>query len=272
MISIPYCGHDFRNPDRDRIFRPSGTASWLFLLVLCPMVFYFPDGEEVPAEAGACILYTPGFPQHYQAAGEFLNSFVHFTCDNSLPDDYGLIKNKIFYPDCVAELNNVLKIIQREYLNRPDHFGEMEELLVRQLLLHLRRCNPLSRPRQQGRYYPELFVLREQMLEHCDRPWSLEQMCRQTNIGKSQLYHYYELYFHASPMDELLNARLARVKYLLGNDAMTVKQVAYASGFQNLCYFNRFFKSRCGCTPMEFRRLGPGRGENGTLSCRIGTP
>ena len=70
------------------------------------------------------------------------------------------------------------------------------------------------------------------MLEHCERPWSLEQICRQANIGKSQLYRYYEQYFHASPMDELLDARLARAKYLLGNDAMTIKQVAYTSGFQ----------------------------------------
>ncbi len=46
MITIPYCGYDFRNPDRDRIFRPFGTTSWLFLLVLCPMVFYFSDRER----------------------------------------------------------------------------------------------------------------------------------------------------------------------------------------------------------------------------------
>ncbi len=255
MITIPYCGYDFRNPDRDRIFRPSGTESYLFLLVLCPMIFYFPDKEEVLAEAGACILYTPGYPQHYQAAGEFLNSFVHFTEAQSLIDDLGLVKNQIFYPEYVGELNRILKNIQREYRNRPEHFQQMEDLLVRQLLLLLGRCQPLSKPWQTGRYYPELFVLREQMLEHCDRPWTLEQMCRQINIGKSQLYHYYEQYFHASPMDELLNSRLEKAKYLLDNDAMTIKQVAYASGFQNLCHFNRFFKNRCGCTPMEFRRL-----------------
>lgn len=255
LITISYCGYDFCNPDRDRIFRPSGTESCLFLLVLCPMVFYFPDKTQVLAEAGACILYTPGYPQHYQAVGEFLNSFVHFTGAESLLDDWGLVKNQIIYPDYVTELNGLLKIIQREYLNRLEHFEQMEDLLVRQLLLLLRRCQPLSKPRQKGRYYPELFVLREQMLEHCDHPWSLEQMCRQTNIGKSQLYHYYEQYFHASPIDELLHARLEKAKYLLDNDAMTIQQVAYASGFQNLCHFNRFFKSRCGCTPMEFRKL-----------------
>ena len=255
MITISYCGHDFRNPDRDRIFRPSGTRTYLFLLALCPMTFYFPDERTVLAEAGACILYTPGYPQHYQAVGEFLNSFVHFTGEESLLCDLGLVENRIFYPDYVTELNNLLKIIQREYLNRLEYYEHMEDLLVRQLLYLLGRSQPLSRPRQTGRYYPELFVLREQMLEHCDRPWSLEQMCHQTNIGKGQLYHYYEQYFHASPIDELLHARLEKAKYLLDNDAMTIKQVAYASGFQNLCHFNRFFKSRCGCTPMEFRSL-----------------
>ena len=34
MIKIEYCGYHTHNPDRELIYRPSGTASYLFLLVL----------------------------------------------------------------------------------------------------------------------------------------------------------------------------------------------------------------------------------------------
>lgn len=67
MIKIEYCGYHTHNPDRELIYRPSGTASYLFLLVLSRMSFHFPDHTAAQALPGACILYEPGTYQHYQA-------------------------------------------------------------------------------------------------------------------------------------------------------------------------------------------------------------
>ena len=67
------------------------------------------------------------------------------------------------------------------------------------------------------------------------------------------------MYFHSSPKEELLQARLQKARYLLTNDAMTVKQAAYMAGFQNICYFNRVFKKVCGCSPGEYRKNAAGK-------------
>ena len=68
MFTVEYCGYHTHNPHYDIIDRPSGSSSYLFLLVLSPMVFTFPDRPAEKAQPGACILYAPGYPQYYQAA------------------------------------------------------------------------------------------------------------------------------------------------------------------------------------------------------------
>ncbi|MCI8288090.1 MAG: helix-turn-helix transcriptional regulator, partial [Lachnospiraceae bacterium] len=52
----------------------------------------------------------------------------------------------------------------------------------------------------------------------------------------------------------LIQARLQKVCFLLTNDAITIREAAYESGFQNINYFNRLFRKTFGCTPGEYRK------------------
>lgn len=261
MIAIDYCGYHTHNPDHDIIFRPSGTTSYLFLLVLSPMTFYFPNHSSLKVKPGACILYSPDKYQHYQAENEFFNSYVHFFCNQDDIKEYNLELNKIFYPDNAEELNWLLKKIYQEFINKLSKSEQMIGLYINQLLILLHRGQLReSMPREQRQnIYPELLSLRQQMLEGCEQPWSVEQLCKILNIGKSQLYKYYSLFFNSTPKEDLIQARLQKVKYLMNNDAVTIKQAAYDSGFNNICHFNRIFKAQCGCTPMQYREKGLNR-------------
>ncbi len=255
MITIDYCGYHTHNPDRDIILRPSGSASYLFLLVLSPMTFYFPGRSSIKVKPGACILYSPGKYQHYQADQEFFNSYVHFFCDAQVMKEYEIKQNEIFYPDNTEELNWLLKKLYQEFINKLSKSEQMIDLYIHQLLIMLHRGQlreELSWEQRQS-IYPELSILREQMLENCEQPWSVERLCKTLNLGKSQLYKYYELYFHSTPKEELIQARLQKAKYLMSNDAVTIKQAAYDSGFNNICHFNRLFKTHCGYTPSDYR-------------------
>jgi AraC-like DNA-binding protein len=107
---------------------------------------------------------------------------------------------------------------------------------------------------QRQSIYTELLILREQILEGCEQPWSIEKMCKILNIGKSQLYKYYNFFFHCTPKEELIKARLQKARYLMSNEALTIKQAAYNSGFQNINHFNRLFKEKYNCTPSEYRK------------------
>ena len=73
-------------------------------------------------------------------------------------------------------------------------------------------------------------------------------------IINQTIVEYYNAYFHCSPMDELIQARLQKACFLLTNEAITIKEAAYASGFQNINHFNRLFRKTFHCTPGEYRK------------------
>lgn len=255
MITIDYCGYHTHNPDCDLIYRPAGTDNYLFLLVLSPMMFYFEDAPKVQASPGACILYTPGHYQHYQAEKDFFNSFVHFSCPSELPAQFSLRQNQLFYPQHLDELHWILKKIYQEFCNPLAKSELLMETYIQQLLifLHREQVQETFAFSQQTDLYSEMLALRQQMLSRCELDWTTEKLCRMLNIGHSQFYKYYEQFFHSTPRQELIQARLQKARYLLSNDAVTIKQAAYDSGFENIYHFNRLFKSHCGCTPGEYR-------------------
>ena len=80
-ISIQFCEYNRSNPDADRIYRPQGSGDYLFLLLKTPMKVYQANGILITGE-NACILYTPGQMQHYQA----VQKFTEQTEDNG-PDE-----------------------------------------------------------------------------------------------------------------------------------------------------------------------------------------
>lgn len=221
------------------------------------MTIYYPNHNSMKVKPGACILYTPGYYQHYQAENEFFNSYVHFFCNQKDLKDYHIRTNTIFYPDNVEDLNWLLKKIYQEFINKMSKSEQMIANYIHQLLiiLHRGQLQETIPSDQRLNIYPELLSLREQMLTSCEQPWTVEQLCNILNIGKSQLYKYYEQFFHSSPKEDLIQARIQKAKYLLSNEAVMIKQAAFESGFHNICHFNRLFKIQCGCTPGEYRKM-----------------
>ena len=82
-FSIHICEYNRSNADYDIIYRPEGSGDYLFLLFKTPMRVYAGKQFSITQE-NACIFYTPGHEQHYQAVQKFRNSYVHFWCNEDL--------------------------------------------------------------------------------------------------------------------------------------------------------------------------------------------
>jgi AraC-like DNA-binding protein/mannose-6-phosphate isomerase-like protein (cupin superfamily) len=54
-------------------------------------------------------------------------------------------------------------------------------------------------------------------------------------------------------IDSLNDIRLGHASRLLIDTTLTIAEISYRCGFNNLSYFNRIFKKRYHCTPKEFR-------------------
>ncbi len=272
MFRTDYCGYNYHNPDKDIIFRPEGSGDYLFVYVSCEMDFYFPgrkrdtDEREIAyrngvkyrrkrAKPGDCILFAPGHLQFYQAVSKFSNSFVHFTC---LAEDIQGIQipiNKVFHPAQDEMIIDTFRRIQFEYLSKQVRRERMIDLLIRELLIAAERSLsiPTDEP-EKTLLYAELARFRVDMLHRCSEEWTVEKMCELTHLGRSQLYHYYKMFFYTSPKEDLIKARIDKAKHLLTNRELRISEVAEQSGFPNIYHFNRYFKRECGITPGNYRK------------------
>ena len=57
-----------------------------------------------------------------------------------------------------------------------------------------------------------------------------------------------------TPTEYILRLRVDLSADLLSNSAMSVTDIAYATGFSSHSYFDRVFKRLKGMTPLEYRR------------------
>lgn len=254
MFYTDYCDYNRSNPDCDIINRPEGSGDYLFLYFMTPMVVYM-EGKAQTAGAGAFILYTPGESQIYQAVERFKNSFVHFTCDDdSFLTAYDIPVNQIVYPPYPDAMNALFKLIYVESVTKQDYYQEQIDKLMHQLFILFSRqlhTFPEGISDRTG-LFEQFRKARIEILTHIDRKWDADNMAALTNLGTSQFYSYYRLFFNRSPKSELLDARIERSKYLLRVEKLPVGQAALQAGFDSLPHFTRYFKKVCGMTPSEY--------------------
>ena len=258
MFHTGYCDYNRMNPDCDIINRPAGSGDYLFLYFMTPMKVQL-GGRVQMAKEGAFLLYTPGEAQIYQAVRRFKNSFVHFTCDDdSFLAAYGLPVNRIVYPPDPDAINALFKSIYVESVTKQDYYQEQLDKLMHQMfILFSRQLHSFPEGKSiHADLFEEFRKARIEILTHIDRKWDADSMAALTNLGTSQFYSYYRLFFNRSPKSELLDARLERSKYLLRVEKMPVGQAAVQAGFDSLPHFTRYFKKVCGMTPSEYGRQG----------------
>lgn len=255
MFQIHYCDYHVSERDQDLIYRPAGSGDYLFLHFSTVMKVYREEKMEI-ARPGACILYTPGIKQHYQAVRDFRNSYVHFVGPEKLGEHYGIPENQIFYPKEEQVTDSLLAQVHAEYLTRPFLYEERLDSLMRELFICLGRDGKEEGERNDGE--GDLFLkfrrARYEILSECQRSWDTEKMAGLVNLSRSQFYVYYERFFHRSPKADLIEARLERAKNLLTNEALSVREVGQLCGFSGESHFNRYFKKHCGCSPGLYAR------------------
>ena len=59
--------------------------------------------------------------------------------------------------------------------------------------------------------------------------------------------------------EHVANIRMKKAKSLLKNGNMTVENIAFAVGYQNVEHFNRLFKKTFDMTPVQYRNTSRGK-------------
>jgi AraC-like DNA-binding protein len=80
-----------------------------------------------------------------------------------------------------------------------------------------------------------------------------QALARELNISYSSFHHTFQQHTGSSPHQYLLDLRLVRARNLLTETTLSVKAIAQQAGFDDEHYFCRFFKTKTGLTPGQWR-------------------
>lgn len=83
--------------------------------------------------------------------------------------------------------------------------------------------------------------------------FSIENIYRQMNISKVQLYRKVKALIGTNINEYILNTRLQKARYFLQHEDISVAEVAYRTGFSSPAYFSTVFKYKLGVSPTTFK-------------------
>jgi LacI family transcriptional regulator len=86
------------------------------------------------------------------------------------------------------------------------------------------------------------------------RPITVEDVAEAVPLSRRDLEQRFRKLLKRSPLEEIRSAHLSRAKMLLATTDMTVDEVALASGFVSVNWFDKVFKQFLNSTPSAYRR------------------
>ncbi len=255
---IQMVGIGFHHAKGSLIDRPRGIGVYVFLHFLVP-VEILTSGGIVQGNPGDCLIYGPRNRQWYRGKDVGLgNNWFH-----AFPGTFGrMLRNfklplgTLIRPGRSDFIVPLLTEMKRELLERRPYHKDNIEFLCGRLLLELaRHVDEKSSSALTPRKHELIRRFREVRFEiHSNfmKRWTVSEMAKISCISPSRFAALYKEFFGKSPVDDLVDVRIDRAKWLLSNSHLAVADAAAQSGFENICYFSRMFRKRTGLSPRAY--------------------
>lgn len=95
--------------------------------------------------------------------------------------------------------------------------------------------------------------VKDYITAHYDETLKLEHLASMAGMTPTAFSRFFKMRTTQTLSDYIINIRLGYAIRNLVDTSMTCAEICYMCGFNNLSNFNRLFKKKKGCTPMEFR-------------------
>lgn len=89
--------------------------------------------------------------------------------------------------------------------------------------------------------------------ENLTEDLSVQVLCSQFHLSRSEVYNIFKEYFHSTPAEYIKSCRLDKACKLLNATSMPVNVIAKECGIPDYNYFSKIFKRTFGVSPRAFR-------------------
>ncbi|MCR5887489.1 AraC family transcriptional regulator [Hymenobacter sp. J193] len=159
-----------------------------------------------------------------------------------------------FGPATRAALDPLL----RQLLTEPPLARLLTLLRVLQLLAETTEVEPLHAGSgglgPHGREQQRLSKVYQYLEENYRRPIGVDEVADVANLSVPAFCRYFKKMTRHTLTDFLQEYRVSQACRLLVNEDLTITQICYGSGFNNVSHFNKTFRRHTGQSPSEYRR------------------
>lgn len=101
--------------------------------------------------------------------------------------------------------------------------------------------------------------VRQVMEQHYASPVNLEELAYLSGRSLSSFKRDFQSIYNTSPASWIREKRLSKAKEMLESTQMSVTDICYSLGFENVSHFSRIFKAHHGQSPSSYREVIPMR-------------
>jgi len=242
-----------RQPYRQYIHAPTGSPVHLLVFVYHEVDMLL-DGAMTSAPANSLTVIDPNTPVRYgrpdrlwrhswtRISGTRLSAWLH---ENQIP-----IGRPIRFGNREST-DTYLSLLHEELTNKHGPDTDMLEHLFR---AWLRRIHRAVRTEHVPVVPVKLVRAKHYIEDRYLRKLTLAELARAAGMSRSHFCAAFHRHFGVAPVDYAIQLRLQHAALLLEDPAVTVTEVALASGYEDMYYFSKLFKKHMGHSPSEFRK------------------
>lgn len=230
--------------------------------------FYQLEGVYHPAQAGTCVLISPGQRHEFVTRREkTVYSEITFAYENDRRQSlqYSIQQLLSLYSGTSVALPIPLQLnadiqqqLQNQMIRITDYLNSSQEQSLYQAHRHLASVFDLLITRSVCEPVPSLVDdrlqrVRQWIEEHYQENLSMDGLARMAGVSRGYFFRSFKKAFGISPLAYQQGLRIEAAKTLLHAASLNCSEIADRTGFENVCFFHRVFKKHVGITPRQYR-------------------
>lgn len=209
---------------------------------------------------GSCLLAEAGLLTGRPATTHwnYFESFVRRYPEVELKTRHLITQSDNIY--CVGSVNSIADLMVHIV---EEWFGSrVARAVENQFSPEIRR--PFSAAAYQNEadssHHDEIVIEAQQWLqEHLHSPISMERLARHLGLTSRTLNRRFRQATGMSPLGYLQSLRIAAARDLLRHSNLSVSDIAWQLGLQDVSYFSQLFRRHCGMSPLRYREAVRGK-------------
>jgi len=143
----------------------------------------------------------------------------------------------------------------RPYIQNPKDVNEgLIRVKLMELLFHVADSNERFLYQLMQPINKDRGSIAKIMEENITNPVSLNDLAFLSGRSLATFKRDFQAIYHTSPLKWIRNRRLDKAKEMLVETNLTITDICFSSGFENIAHFSKVFKDKFGTPPSEFRQ------------------